>query len=31
LIIIHFPWDPGVEKFAGERIYFDQAALQAQL
>jgi predicted ester cyclase len=31
LIIIHFPWDPGVEKFAGERIYFDRAALQAQL
>ena len=31
LVIIHFPWDPEVEKFAGERIYFDQAALQAQL
>jgi predicted ester cyclase len=29
LIIIHFPWDPAAEKFAGERVYFDRAALGA--
>jgi predicted ester cyclase len=27
LVVIHFPWDPAVGKFAGERIYFDRAAL----
>jgi steroid delta-isomerase-like uncharacterized protein len=26
LIVIHFPWDPVVGKFAGERIYYDSAA-----
>lgn len=26
-VIIHFPWDPHSERFAGERIYFDRAAL----
>ena len=26
-IIIHFPWDPGAQKFAGENVYFDRAAL----
>jgi predicted ester cyclase len=26
-IIIHFPWDQEAQKFAGERIYFDRAAL----
>ena len=30
-IIIHFPWDPAAGKFAGEKIYFDRAALSAQL
>ena len=30
-IIIHFPWDPQAGKFAGERIYFDRAALAEQL
>ena len=24
-VIIFFPWNPRVEKFAGEKIYFDQA------
>jgi predicted ester cyclase len=28
LIIIHFPWDPEAQKFAGERIYYDQTALR---
>jgi hypothetical protein len=28
LIVIHFPWDPAAEKFAGERIYYDQRALR---
>jgi predicted ester cyclase len=27
LVIIHFPWDPAAEKFGGERVYFDRAAL----
>jgi predicted ester cyclase len=27
LIIIHFPWDPNAGRFAGERVYFDRAAL----
>jgi predicted ester cyclase len=26
-VIIHFPWDPTAGKFAGEKIYFDRAAL----
>jgi predicted ester cyclase len=26
LIVIHFPWDPAVSKFAGERIYYDSRA-----
>lgn len=30
-IIIHFPWDPRAGKFAGERIYFDRAALADQI
>ena len=30
-IIIHFPWDPAAEKFAGEKVYFDRAALSTQL
>lgn len=29
-IIIHFPWDPAAEKFAGEKIYFDRQALAEQ-
>ena len=28
-IIIHFPWDPTTQKFAGENVYFDRAALAA--
>ncbi|HJZ49582.1 MAG TPA: ester cyclase [Roseiflexaceae bacterium] len=30
-VIIHFPWNPAAEKFAGERIYFDRGALTEQL
>lgn len=26
-IIIHFPWDPAAEKFAGEKIYYDRSDL----
>jgi predicted ester cyclase len=26
-VIIYFPWDPSAEKFAGEKIWFDRAAL----
>lgn len=26
-VIIHFPWDAAAEKFSGEKIYFDRAAL----
>jgi predicted ester cyclase len=26
-VIIYFPWDPAAGKFAGERIWFDRAAL----
>jgi predicted ester cyclase len=26
-IIIHFPWDPAAQKFAGEKVYFDRGAL----
>jgi predicted ester cyclase len=28
LIVIHFPWDPAAQKFAGERIYYDRLAFQ---
>jgi predicted ester cyclase len=24
-VIIHFPWNPAAQKFAGERVYFDSA------
>jgi predicted ester cyclase len=27
VIIIHFPWDAAAQKFAGERVYFDRAAM----
>jgi predicted ester cyclase len=27
LLVIHFPWDSAAEKFSGEKIYFDRAAL----
>lgn len=30
-IIIHFPWDPRAGLFAGERVYFDRAQLDAAL
>lgn len=30
-IIIHFPWNPDAQKFAGERVYFDRAKLTGQL
>jgi predicted ester cyclase len=30
LVVIHFPWDPAAQKFAGERVYFDRAALAAE-
>lgn len=30
-IIIHFPWNPTAERFAGERIYFDRGALMERL
>jgi steroid delta-isomerase-like uncharacterized protein len=30
-IIIHFPWDTGAGKFAGEKIYLDQSALLSQI
>ena len=26
-VLIHFPWDPSAEKFAGEKVYFDRADL----
>ncbi len=26
-VLIHFPWDPAAGKFAGEKVYFDRAAL----
>ena len=29
LIVIHFPWDPAAQKFAGERIYYDSAAFRS--
>lgn len=31
LIIIHFPWDPAVGKFSGEKVYFDQGVFGSQL
>ena len=31
LVLIHFPWDPAAQKFAGERVYFDRAALAGGL
>ncbi len=30
-IIIHFPWNPAAQLFAGENVYFDSGALQKQL
>jgi len=30
-IVIHFPWDPSADRFAGERIYYDSGALTRQL
>jgi predicted ester cyclase len=30
-IIIHFPWNPEAQKFAGERVYFDRGELMDQL
>jgi predicted ester cyclase len=30
-IIIHFPWSPEDRKFLGEKVYFDQAGMAAQL
>jgi predicted ester cyclase len=27
-VLIHFPWNATAEKFAGEKVYFDRAALQ---
>lgn len=30
-IVIHFPWNPAAQKFAGERIYFDRSTLTDQL
>jgi predicted ester cyclase len=29
-IIIHFPWDPDAQKFAGEVVYFDRLGLETQ-
>jgi predicted ester cyclase len=26
-VLIHFPWDPGTERFSGERIWFDRGNL----
>ncbi len=31
LVLIYFPWDPQARLFAGERIYYDRAALAEQL
>jgi predicted ester cyclase len=28
-ILIHFPWNPTAQKFAGERVYFDRAEFPA--
>lgn len=30
-IIIHFPWNPEVELFDGENVYFDRADLERQI
>jgi predicted ester cyclase len=30
-IIIHFPWHPQAQLFAGERIYFDRYGLEEQM
>ena len=30
-IVIHFPWEPRAEGFAGERIYYDSGTLTRQL
>jgi predicted ester cyclase len=30
-VIIHFPWDRATRLFAGERVYFDRAALDPEL
>jgi len=27
VVVMHFPWDPAKQKFAGEKIYFDCSAL----
>jgi len=29
-IVIHFPWNPIAEKFSGEKIYYDRAALEGR-
>ena len=26
-VLIYFPWDPGTERFSGERIWFDRGML----
>jgi len=31
LIVIHFPWNPIDQRFGGERIYYDRAAMVEQL
>jgi predicted ester cyclase len=31
LVIIHFPWNPVAERFAGEKVYFDRSMLTEQL
>ncbi len=31
LVVIHFPWDPETHRFAGERVYYDRAAMTEQL
>jgi len=30
-VLIHFPWDAGAGKFAGEKVYFDREELLGQL
>ena len=30
-VVIHFPWDPTTERFAGERIYYDSGTMARQL
>jgi predicted ester cyclase len=29
-VIIHFPWNPAAQLFAGENVYFDRGELEAQ-